>query len=272
MKKVYLSVDIEGIWGNANPRYTTRQTDEYEQYRKNMIDETNLAIQCLFNQGVEEIVVNDGHGGMDNLISYALDKRVSFISSQGSYKELGMMEGMDDTFDGCAFIGYHCKSGTVDGNMAHTVSGGLVDKILIDGQEVSETQMNFQLASYYNVPLLFVAGDDKLHQQLLADIGDVCFIETKKSMNYMTVLNCSKEELKKRYSQTIEKALKIGGIKEEPGKVMDIVFHFEKNASFVTRMPTVQRIDNKTIRLTAENYEELYKLSRFVIKICNAFN
>lgn len=271
MKKFYLSVDIEGIWGNGNPQYTSRHTDEYEQYRKNMIDETNLAIECLFDQGIEEIIVNDGHGGMDNLISYELDPRVSFISAKGSYKELGMMEGLDPSFDGCGYVGYHTKAGTQSGNMAHTISGAVVDKVLIKGNPVSEAQMNTLLASYYDVPLMFIAGDDALHRQIQEDMGDIPFVETKKSINFMTTLNCSKNELKQRYQKVISSMMNYPGYIEEPVNTLDIVFLNERNADFVSRIPTVERINNKTVRLTASNYEELYKLARFVIKVSNAF-
>ena len=33
-----------------------------------MINEINLVISALFENGVEEIIVNDGHGNMDNLL------------------------------------------------------------------------------------------------------------------------------------------------------------------------------------------------------------
>lgn len=271
MKKIYLSVDIEGIWGNADSSYTIKGTSEYEQYRKNMIDETNLVIKCLFENGVEEIVVNDGHGGMDNLIPMLLDERVSVIVSKGSYKEYGMMEGIDDTFDGCGFIGYHCKSNTINGNMAHTVSGAMIEQILINNKAVSEAEMNMYLASEYQVPLLFVSGDNLLKQQLEADLGDIEVIVTKKSINNLTVLNSSKQELVKNYQDGITRAIKNPGLISTGPCTLDLVFHYEKNASFVARMPTVQRIDAKTVRLIATNYNELYKQARFAIKICNAY-
>ena len=52
---------------------------------------------------------------------------------------------------------------------------------------------------------------------------------------------------------------------------MDIQFHFEKNAGFVSRIPTVERIDETTVRIQSDRYDELYELMRFVIKVCNAF-
>ena len=52
MKNIYISADIEGIWGNVNGAYTMPGVPEYEQYRRRMIDEVNIAAKALFKHGV----------------------------------------------------------------------------------------------------------------------------------------------------------------------------------------------------------------------------
>lgn len=269
--KAYISVDIEGIWGNGDPKYTASNAKEYGQFRKNMIDETNLLIDLLFKEGCDEIVVNDGHGGMDNLISYELDPRASFISANGAYKAYGMMEGIDDSFDFCCFVGYHCPANTIDGNMAHTIWGTMIHSIKVNGKEASEAYLNALLAWHYKVPVALVAGDHLLKGILDRDFKDYRYVETKKSINNQTVLNCSKNELIKRYEEAT-KGITSSYVPEFNHYVMDIEFNYERNASFVSRIPTVERIDSNTVRIESDNYDELYQLMRFVIKVCNAFN
>lgn len=109
MKKIYISADIEGIWRNSNPANTAKNGYLYSEYCTNMMNEVNLVIDLLFQNGVEEVVVNDSHGNMDNLLPSKLDPRASFVSANGAYKEFGMMEGLDDSFDGALFIGYHSR-------------------------------------------------------------------------------------------------------------------------------------------------------------------
>jgi len=46
--------------------------------------------------GATEVVVNDSHGSMRNLIAYELDRRAELIS--GSPKPLSMMEGLLSSF------------------------------------------------------------------------------------------------------------------------------------------------------------------------------
>ncbi len=269
--KAYLSVDIEGIWGNGNPKYTMAGTMEYEQYRKNMIDETNLCIDLLFQNGFNEVVVNDGHGGMDNLVSYQLDERASFVSANGAYKARGMMEGIDESFDYVCFIGYHCPANTIDGNMAHTISGAMIHQIRVNGEEASEASLNAMLAWYYHVPIGLVSGDDHLKDILVNEIGNEHqYVETKKSINNQSVLCCSKQQLRERYQHAVEN-MNSTYIPEYDYYIMDIEFNYEKNASFVSRIPAVQRLDATTVRIENDDYAALYEFMRFVIKVCNAF-
>lgn len=47
MKKIYISADIEGIWGNSNPANTAKNGYLYSEYCTNMLNEVNLVIDLL---------------------------------------------------------------------------------------------------------------------------------------------------------------------------------------------------------------------------------
>ena len=83
MKKIYISADIEGIWGNSNPANTAKNGYLYSEYCTNMMNEVNLVIDLLFQNGVEEVVVNDSHGNMDNLLP---SKLVVYIYGHNLYQ------------------------------------------------------------------------------------------------------------------------------------------------------------------------------------------
>lgn len=255
MKKIYISADIEGIWGNANPAYTMAGSELYEEYRLNMINEVNLVIDLLFKYGAKEVVVNDGHGNMDNLLPSRIDKRVSFVSANGAYKEFGMMEGLDDSFDGVCLIGYHTRSNT-PGIMAHTIWGSMIEHIEVDGKELGETGINAILAHEYGVPIVLISGDDKLHVQYEEDIGyKTNFVETKKAINSQTALCCSWDTLVSQYEKAIQKGMNQESIeKEKTSHTMRIRFHYIRNADFVSRMEEVKKVDNCTVEITKESF------------------
>ena len=44
---------------------------------------------------------------------------------QAAIKPLAMVQGLDETFDGVIFLGYHAKAGDLDGFLAHTGTGSV---------------------------------------------------------------------------------------------------------------------------------------------------
>ena len=120
-KRVYISVDLEGISGVNGDDQTSAGQPEYGRARKLMAEDANAAIRGAFEGGATEVVVNDSHGGQRNLLPEDLDPRASLISH--SFKRHGMMEGLDDSFDAIIFVGYHAKADTPRGLFAHTGSG-----------------------------------------------------------------------------------------------------------------------------------------------------
>ncbi len=270
MKKIYLSCDIEGIWANSNPSYTVQGSYLYEEYCTNMLNEVNLVIDLLFQHGVEEVIVNDGHGNMDNMLPSKLDPRAGYVSGNGAYKEFGMMEGFDESFDGVFFIGYHSRSNST-GVMAHTIWGTMIRSIKVDGKELGESGINALLAQELGVPVLLASGDSEYGKQVKEELGCV-FVETKRTLSAQSCLCPSKNELRKRYKEGIEKALCAGTIVPcTSSHTMDITFHHSRNADFVSRMDGVEQVASCTVRLTKPDYYSLYKYMRFVIKVSNAY-
>src|SRR5262245_45046815 len=108
--RIFISVDMEGIGGIGTPAMTSPQGKDYALGRKFMTDEVNAVVGAIFQRGPAEVLVNDSHGDMQNLLESELDPRVTYI--QGAVKPVGMVEGLDSTYDGAIFIGYHSRAGT----------------------------------------------------------------------------------------------------------------------------------------------------------------
>ena len=94
-KKVYISVDLEGISGVNGDDQTGPGGAEYGRARKLMAEDANAAIRGAFEGGATDVLVNDSHGGQRNLLPEDLDPRARLISH--SFKRYGMMEGLDET-------------------------------------------------------------------------------------------------------------------------------------------------------------------------------
>jgi len=134
--KVYISADIEGICGVVDTDHVKRDGKDYSIARTLMVKEVNAAVQGAFEGGASEVVVNDSHGSMINLITEELDKRVTIIS--GSPKPLAMVEGLEGC-DCAFFVGYHSRAGTIDAVLDHTYHGRVVYNIQVNNTEMGDS-------------------------------------------------------------------------------------------------------------------------------------
>src|SRR6185503_14730434 len=103
--KIYISADMEGVVGVVTGDQLGPQGFEYQRFREFMTQEVNAAIEAAFEAGATEIVVSDSHGNGENLLLEKLPKNILLVRSWP--RPLMMMQGIDETFAGAIFIGYH---------------------------------------------------------------------------------------------------------------------------------------------------------------------
>lgn len=183
-RKVYISVDMEGISGVNGDDQTSAGQAEYGRARKLMVEDANAAIRGAFAGGATDVLVNDSHGGQRNLLPEDLDPRARLISH--SFKRHGMMEGLDESFDSVLFIGYHAKASAPRGLFAHTGSG-VVRDLQINGTSVGEGGMNAALAAWYGVAVALVTGDDVAVDEVKARVPGVKGVVVKRAINTRAV-------------------------------------------------------------------------------------
>jgi D-amino peptidase len=183
-KKVYISVDLEGISGVNGDDQTDAGGAEYGRARKLMAEDANAAIRGAFDGGATDVLVNDSHGGQRNLLPEDLDPRARLISH--TFKRYGMMEGLDDTFDAVIFVGYHAKADAPRGLFAHTGSG-VVRDLQVNGKSVGEGGLNAALAAWYGVPVVAVSGDDVAVDEVKSSVPAIHAAVVKRAINTRAV-------------------------------------------------------------------------------------
>jgi D-amino peptidase len=183
-KKVYISVDMEGISGVVGDDQTSAGQPEYGRSRKLMAEDANAAIRGAFDGGATEVVVNDSHGSQRNLLPEDLDPRARLISH--SFKRHGMVEGLDETFDAVIFVGYHAKADSPRGLFAHTGSG-VVKDVQVNGRSAGEGGLNTLMAHWYGVPVVMITGDDVAIEQQKEWTPSVRGVVVKRAINMRAV-------------------------------------------------------------------------------------
>lgn len=183
-KKVYISVDMEGISGVIGDDQTSAGGAEYNRSRKLMAEDANAAIRGAFEGGATEVVVNDSHGSQRNLLPEDLDPRARLISH--TFKRHGMVEGLDETFAAAIFVGYHAKADSPRGLFAHTGSG-VVKDVQVNGRSAGEGGLNTLMANWYGVPVVVITGDDVTIEQQQEWTPGVRGVVVKRAINMRAV-------------------------------------------------------------------------------------
>lgn len=202
--KVFISVDMEGITGVVNVDDATRGGKDYDYFRQTMTREANAAIEGAIAAGATEIIVRDSHGSALNLLPEMLNRNSKLLRdwSQGP---MFMMEGIDESFDAAIYVGYHARAGTPNGVLDHTSSGNVTD-VSINGISMPETGYNALMAGYYDVPVVFVAGDKAVCDQAMELLGNVETVAVKEGIG-AAALNLHPEVAREQIRDGVERAL-----------------------------------------------------------------
>ncbi|MFS8531195.1 M55 family metallopeptidase [Sphaerobacter thermophilus] len=177
--KIVISADMEGTTGvvegihvrppdQANPAGSSAA--EYGWARLTMTREVNAAIEGALEAGAEQVIVNESHDGMRNLLPEELHREALLIS--GVHKPLSMAQGVDEPgVAGLIYTGYHAKAGTPNGVLAHTYVGFIRD-VRLNGVSVGEYGINAAVAGHFGVPVIMVTGDDHTVRQTQELLGE----------------------------------------------------------------------------------------------------
>lgn len=104
--KILISADMEGATGVTWPADVLPGTPQWERCRSMFTSDVNAAVLGFFDGGADEVLINEAHWTMRNLLLEDLDERAEMLT--GRHKSLSMVEGVQhDDVDGIAFIGYH---------------------------------------------------------------------------------------------------------------------------------------------------------------------
>ncbi|MGW7351543.1 M55 family metallopeptidase [Streptomyces sp. NPDC054784] len=158
MSKILISADMEGATGVTWPADVLPGTPQWERCRPMFTSDVNAAIVGFLAGGADEVLVNEAHWSMRNLLLEQLDDRAQMLT--GRHKSLSMVEGVQHgDVDGIAFVGYHTGAGS-EGVLAHTYLANSLTGVWVDGVRASEGLLNSLVVAEYGVPVVLVTGDD----------------------------------------------------------------------------------------------------------------
>ncbi|MHB1392019.1 MAG: M55 family metallopeptidase [Clostridia bacterium] len=273
MKKIYVSVDLEGIGGIVSTiQVGTVDNAFYSEARRLMAGEANAVIEGI-NQAGGLAVIGDSHGNELNIPIELL--KGDFLLCCGQDKMLSMMGGMDDTYSGVILLGYHSRFGTSMAIMDHTYSPTTLRELRINGVPVGESEINAEVAGYFNVPVLMASGDDVTMDQVRKSFPNIETVAVKKSIGRYSALCEPIDNVRKKLTEAAKKVTEnieeYGYLyKSKPPIRMEFVWNTAVMAELCTYVPGVVRVDERTTAYECDDYIQAFKLFTVFRRLANS--
>ena len=265
--KIYISADMEGVVGVVTSEQLGPSGFEYDRFREFMTAEVNACIDAARAAGAAEILVSDSHGNGQNLLIDKLPDDVMIIRSWP--RPLSMMEGIDETFDGAIFLGYHASTTSTRGVRAHTMSSSNVTRLRLNGITMSEGGMNAAIAGQFGVPVIMVSGDDVAVAENQAIIGDIEGAVVKWAKGFHSAQTLTPNAAYEVIRTTTKSA--INRIDDFEPYVLDTPIELELSlkhyqpVELLAYLPNVEKVNSHTIKFVGQDMTEISKFLKVVL-------
>jgi D-amino peptidase len=264
--KVHISVDMEGVAGVVSSDQLSPGAFEYERFRNFMTRETLAAITAAQAAGATEIVVADSHGNGENLLIEQFPSSVRLIRSWP--RRLGMMEGIDSSFNAAIFIGYHASTTSLRGVRAHTFSSARLTRVSLNGTPVTEGAFNAAIAGHFGVPVVMISGDDAAVAEVRSLVGNIEGAEVKRAISFHAAETITPEASCQLIGEKVRAAL--ARLKDfKPYRVtapvtLEIAFKNYRPVELLGWLRGVERIDSHTIRYRGQDMPDVSVFVEFL--------
>ncbi|MEU2880129.1 M55 family metallopeptidase [Streptomyces sp. NPDC007070] len=269
--KILISADMEGATGVTWPGDVLPGTPQWERCRSMFTSDVNAAVLGFFDGGADEVLINEAHWSMRNLLLERLDERAQMLT--GRHKSLSMVEGVQHgDVDGIAFIGYHAGAG-MEGVLAHTYLANQITGVWLNDVRASEGLLNAQVAAEYGVPVVLVTGDDLACEDALGYAPEALKVAVKDHVSrYAAVCRTparTAADIRAAAKQAAELAVRHEPAQAGPFTVA-VEFDAEHLAMAATVVPGVSRIGERKVAYTSATMYEGIRTFKAVTTIASA--
>jgi D-amino peptidase len=262
--KIFISSDMEGTTGIVNWQETELGNKLYDHFSEQMSKEVAAACRGAFAAGAQEVLVKDAHSSARNINPDFLPRGTQILRGW-TRNPFSMMAGIDGSFNGVVFTGYHSPATFGDNPLAHTMTGGIT-WIKINGIPTSELMINGWIAAYFKVPLVCVTGDEGICRQAEEIFPGVKTVPVNKGVGGATISIHPQEAIEK-IEATVKSAIEAGlqnyAVKLPSHFEVELRFKEHSQAYYASFYPGVTRLNAHTIGYQTDDYMEFLKMFMF---------
>jgi D-amino peptidase len=264
--RALISADMEGATGVTCPDDCRPGSPQWERFRKLLTADVVAVAEGLLQAGVDEIVVNEAHSSMRNLLIEDLDPRIRLLT--GHHKPYGMMEGIQTRPEVVAFVGYHAGPGE-EGVLSHTFVGYEIFSVTLNGRPMSEGYLNALLAAEYGARVVLVAGDDLTCQDAAGYAPGAALVAVKEAVDRYTALCLPPSRTGPMLREGAMRGVAEAGSVPlpKPPYGCEVTFVGTSSAALAAMVPTVRRVGPRSVAFDADTVGALYQCFRVVAKL-----
>ncbi|MDL5204714.1 M55 family metallopeptidase [Streptomyces sp. ALI-76-A] len=269
--KILISADMEGATGVTWPADVLPGTPQWERCRSMFTSDVNAAVLGFFDGGADDVLINEAHSSMRNLLLEQLDERAQMLT--GRHKSLSMVEGVQHgDVDGIAFVGYHAGAGA-EGVLAHTYLANSVTGVWLNGVRASEGLLNAHVVAEYGVPVVLVTGDDVACEDALGYAPEALKVAVKDHVSRYAAV-CRTPARTAADIRAAAKAAASLAIRQKPvqGGPFSVALEFDAEhlAMAATVVPGVVRAGERKVAYTSDTMYEGIRTFKAVTTIVSA--
>lgn len=204
--KIYINTDLEG----ASGVYKFAQTRDGDtplnrEAREYFMADLAAVVRGLRDGGATEILVYDGHG-TQSFIPHLMEPGAKYATG----KPKPEMWGVDKSYAGLVFVGFHAMMGTPDGVLNHTQSSKTENRYWYNGVESGELAQVAAIAGCYGIPPIMVTGDEATCREARKFFGDACVtVAVKKGIGREAAVLYPFEETRKALYEGAKRAMTV---------------------------------------------------------------
>jgi D-amino peptidase len=260
--KVYVGTDLEGVAGVVTfYSQTSPGGAGYEAAKRLLTAEINAAVEGMLAEGVDEILVCDGHG--PGAIHYeSLHAEAKLLHG----RPLAPREVRDEIirqYDVCMMIGQHALAGKPRANMNHTQSSHSIDSYRLNGTPIGEIAQFALYQGALGLPLIFLSGDEEACREAEEQVPGITTVAVKQSLSRNSAISLSPPK-----SHELIRAGASAAIRRQranplppvvwPGPyVLEKRFFHTDSADAAASAPDVERVDGQTVRLRSGDIRDI---------------
>lgn len=269
--RILVSADMEGATGVTWPADVEPGNPQWQRLRELLTGDVNAAVEGLCAAGADEVVVNDAHSTMRNLLIERLHPRAAVLT--GRHKTLSMLEGIQDpAVAGVVFLGYHVGAGA-DGVLAHTYLPNSITEVRVDGVLAGEGRLNALVAEEFGVPVILVTGDDAACTDAASYAPAARSAAVKDHVSRYAALCRPPEVTGALIRERATEAVALAGRRAAPRPArheVEIEVDAAHLAEAATLIPGVERIDVRRVKYVSESAYSMIRCFKALTVVVSA--